>query len=276
MKENNLKQLNDLFPNKDLEWRIQSSGTSNGKTWAIALVYVTNRAIQNRLDAVVGKANWKNEYIGGPDGGILCGLSIKYEGEWITKWDGAENTDIDAVKGGLSGSMKRAAVQWGIGRYLYKLEADFATCSATHGRFRGRHKDGNGQWHKFQWDPPELPEWALPKGDKPEPLPSFSDPAEETLGTEEDQLKALEKTGMIKKGAVDFTKTKAYKDVKAILMAMADTNKNHLDDGTVAFLEQIDVYISNKVQSGSTWKVEMDIVQKKLTDKVAEILKEIY
>jgi len=36
---------------------------------------------------------------------------------------GAENSDIEPVKGGLSDSFKRAAVQWGIGRYLYSLGA---------------------------------------------------------------------------------------------------------------------------------------------------------
>ena len=43
--------------------------------------------------------------------------------EWITKYDGAPNTDIEAVKGGLSDASKRAAVQWGIGRYLYGMES---------------------------------------------------------------------------------------------------------------------------------------------------------
>src|SRR5690606_39028946 len=43
--------------------------------------------------------------------------------EWVTKFDGAENTAVEAVKGGLSDSMKRAAAQWGIGRYLYTLES---------------------------------------------------------------------------------------------------------------------------------------------------------
>ena len=39
----------------------------------------------------------------------------------MEKTDGAENTDYEPVKGGLSDAMKRAASQWGIGRYLYKL-----------------------------------------------------------------------------------------------------------------------------------------------------------
>ena len=41
---------------------------------------------------------------------------------FITKWDGAEDSDIEPIKGGLSDSMKRAAYQWGIGRVLYSLD----------------------------------------------------------------------------------------------------------------------------------------------------------
>ena len=108
----------------------------------IAVPYVTNRAIQNRLDEVVGPENWCNKYrpwirftvtvrdkeddkkwVEKEVISQLCGISIYFpdRDRWICKWDGAELTDIEAVKGGLSDSMKRAAVQWGIGRVLYSL-----------------------------------------------------------------------------------------------------------------------------------------------------------
>jgi hypothetical protein len=109
-----------------------AGGKNNNGIWAKVLAYVTNRAIMKRLDEVCGKAGWRNEYRDIPNnGGVECGISIKVEGEWITKWDAAENTQVEAVKGGRSGAMKRAAVQWGIGRYLYNLEEGFAVVSAT-------------------------------------------------------------------------------------------------------------------------------------------------
>lgn len=153
-----LEQLKDPFPARDIEWRVQSSGETNGKVWARCLAYVTNRAIMNRLDAVVGPVHWRNEYAPAPCGGVMCGLSIRVGDEWVTKWDGAENTDVEAVKGGLSGAMKRAAVQWGIGRYLYDLEEGWAQVNER-GRFQGKTKDGA----YFKWDPPILPAWALPQ-----------------------------------------------------------------------------------------------------------------
>ena len=115
------------FAPEDLEWRLQK--VVEAKELGIAVPYVTNRAIMGRLDDVVGPENWYNEFrpwhgAGGKEA-QLCGLSIRYGDGFITKWDGAENSDIEPVKGGLSDSMKRAAVQWGIGRVLYNMDVVF-------------------------------------------------------------------------------------------------------------------------------------------------------
>lgn len=119
------EELARPFAAEDLEWRIQV--TSGDKTSGLAIPYVTNRAIQDRLDEVVGPENWYNDYRpwhgNGKKDAQICGISIYFEGKgFITKWDGAEDSDIEPIKGGLSDSMKRAAVQWGIGRVLYKMD----------------------------------------------------------------------------------------------------------------------------------------------------------
>ena len=118
------EELARPFAPEDLEWRIQV--TSKDKTSGLAIPYVTNRAIQDRLDEVVGPENWYNDYkpwhSNGKKDAQICGISIYFEGKgFITKWDGAEDSDIEPIKGGLSDSMKRAAVQWGVGRVLYKM-----------------------------------------------------------------------------------------------------------------------------------------------------------
>ena len=115
------------FAPEDLEWRLQK--VIEARELGIAVPYVTNRAIMGRLDDVVGAENWYNEFkpwhgAGGKEA-QLCGISIRYGEGFITKWDGAENSDIEPVKGGLSDSMKRAAVQWGIGRVLYNMDVVF-------------------------------------------------------------------------------------------------------------------------------------------------------
>jgi hypothetical protein len=160
MTETDFKALQERFPPGEIEWRLQQSGEKNGRIWAICVPYVTNRAIQARLDEVVGPENWKNEFRPGPGGGVMCGISVRVGTEWVTKWDGAENTDVEGVKGGLSAAMKRSAVQWGIGRYLYALDESFATISEG-GRFRGKLPEKAGG-RSFRWDPPRLPDWAVP------------------------------------------------------------------------------------------------------------------
>jgi len=153
----NLKLLDEPFDSVDIEWRAQSCGKGNNGFWVSVLAYVTNRAIMKRLDDVCGKENWKNQF---KDSGkaIECGISIKIDGEWVTKWDAAEETNIESVKGGRSGAMKRAAVQWGIGRYLYSLDSGWGKVSQSG---KNSQKTKQGEW--FKWDAPQLPQWALPK-----------------------------------------------------------------------------------------------------------------
>ena len=158
MESIDLDKLKEPFPESDIEWRVQSSGEKNGKIWAKCLAYVTARAIMDRLDEVCGVGGWKNEFTTAPISGLLCGISIKIDGEWVTKYDGSDNTAIEATKGGLSSATKRAGVQWGIGRYLYSLDAGWATISDG-GEFSAKTKDN--KW--FKWNPPQLPDWALPK-----------------------------------------------------------------------------------------------------------------
>lgn len=117
-----IKRLHEPFGPKEIEWKIQV--TSQDKKRGMAVAYMDARAVQKRLDEVVGAFNWKNVYSLWHDNSQICGISIFNDdrNEWITKFDGAENSDIEPIKGGLSDSFKRAATVWGIGRYLYEID----------------------------------------------------------------------------------------------------------------------------------------------------------
>ena len=117
-----IKRLHEPFGAKEIEWKIQV--TSQDKKRGMAVAYMDARAVQKRLDEVVGAFNWKNVYSLWHDNSQICGISIFNDdrNEWITKFDGAENSDIEPIKGGLSDSFKRAATVWGIGRYLYEID----------------------------------------------------------------------------------------------------------------------------------------------------------
>lgn len=137
MRAADLARLAHPFPTSDIEWK--PGATTRDKSKGLAMAYLTSRAVQQRFDDVCGPADWRNEFQPGPDGGVLCGVSIRVDredgtSEWVTKWDGADNSAVEAVKGGLSGAMKRAAVQWGVGRYLYELPATWVRLD-DRGRF---------------------------------------------------------------------------------------------------------------------------------------------
>ena len=173
MKENDLYKLDEVFDPEDLEWRIQHFTVYGTTPDARVLVYVTSRAVQNRLDAVCGKAGWNTEIRKLDNGAYTCRLSIWIEsvdekgnvipgtGRWVTKEDGADETNIEATKGGISGAIKRAAVQWGIGRYLYEFgESKAVFVDEGEGKYSISDK---GSKSTYYWNPPAIPTWALPK-----------------------------------------------------------------------------------------------------------------
>ncbi len=121
-----IARLKQPFPFEEIECKVQA--TTNDKAKGLAVFYINSRAIQNRLDEVVGPLKWENKYEVWQDKSQICGISIYDDdrSEWVTKYDGAENTDYEPIKGGLSDAFKRAAVMWGLGRYLYDIDGLWA------------------------------------------------------------------------------------------------------------------------------------------------------
>lgn len=170
--------LAEPFTDDELEWRILRKGEKNDKIWAQLAPYVDSRAIQNRLDKVVKPENWqtriqiiemppvysKDEAPKLDQRGMTIGIGIRIEGEWIWKWDGADfSRGMELTKSAISDGLKRAAVQWGIGRWLYTLDQEWANNIAP-GRppkgTRGIHFQHGNKWY---WCPtPKL-------GYKPDP-----------------------------------------------------------------------------------------------------------
>lgn len=171
MKDEIALALQKPFEESDIQWRVQQAGIpASGKPYVMAIPYVSNRAIQKRLDEVLGLFGWENSYKPtSDDKGYLCGITVHGEKQSVTKWDGAEHTNIEPLKGALSDSMKRAAVQLGIGRYLYQLEMQFAICQIVNSRREAdnchtHYPDKNNKNNKtfISWQNPSLPKWAIP------------------------------------------------------------------------------------------------------------------
>ena len=132
MTEKNLfAELAKPFPPEAIRWRVGS--TTKDKKKGMALAYIDARDVMNRLAQACGPHGWSDEYSQGPQGVVFCKLTILIPGivsstgemivaeRWISKMDGAGQTDIESDKGAVSGALKRAAVKFGIGRYLYGI-----------------------------------------------------------------------------------------------------------------------------------------------------------
>lgn len=125
-----LARLAAPLPPAKISWRVGS--TTGDKKRGMALAYIDARDVMARLDDAAGAAGWQDRYeFHGPR--TVCYLSIKIGDDWITKADGAGDSDVEAEKGAISDAFKRAAVKWGIGRYLYDIETPWVAIE-PHGK----------------------------------------------------------------------------------------------------------------------------------------------
>jgi len=127
-----LEQLSAPFDPDRVSWRV--GATSGDKSKGLALAYIDARDVMQRLDEVAG-AGWQCTY---PHAGTktVCSIGIKVGDEWIWKSNGAGDSDVEAEKGALSDAFKRAAVMWGIGRYLYDVDSPWVQIEAMGRSFK--------------------------------------------------------------------------------------------------------------------------------------------
>ncbi len=147
MTESITSMLKQPFPLSVVHWR---TGATNAKklkckpweaTSGIALAYIDARDVMKRFDDVCGDY-WQVEY---PFDGC-CRIGVKIGDEWVWRSNGAGETQVEGEKGKYSDAFKRAAVLWGVGRYLYYLPNVW--CNLKNGNIA---------------NPPKMPSWAMPK-----------------------------------------------------------------------------------------------------------------
>jgi len=116
-----LKSLSEPFPEEAIGWKAQALYPKDNPTQALAVPYITSRHVMDRLDEVVGPAGWQTDFEFVP--GIKA-AKVMLTVFGITKSDiGFVAGDDDAaIKGSVSDGLKRAAVLFGIGRYLYEAK----------------------------------------------------------------------------------------------------------------------------------------------------------
>jgi len=116
-----LEMLSKPFDPKEVEVKIQA--VNRDRTRAQVVAYVDARTVLDRLDEAVGPTGWSDSYdvlTNGTDGDgrrlveVKCTLIVL----GVSKEDVGEG---DSLKAAFSDALKRAAVKFGVGRYLYRL-----------------------------------------------------------------------------------------------------------------------------------------------------------
>jgi hypothetical protein len=121
------------FPVADVEWRVDGK-PREGEKRARCVCYIDARAVQCRLDAVLQPFAWSAEYVALEGGHVECRLTLDVAGRTVTRADVGEPNQggfADALKSAYSDALKRAAVHFGIGRYLYEIPAQYAEVRAS-------------------------------------------------------------------------------------------------------------------------------------------------
>lgn len=141
------------FPFAALGWKPQATKGNR----ALAVAYIDARDVMDRLDEAVGTENWQDAYEFLPGGQVMCRLSVRIGGEWVTKADvGGESEQPDKgdrEKAAVSDALKRAAVKFGIGRYLYSMPSQWCDYDPVKKQFT---------------QTPNVPAQFLPVGPRPQ------------------------------------------------------------------------------------------------------------
>ena len=115
-------KLEDLKKELPFKWRVQSAN----KWGATCVAYIDARDVQDLLDKVVGAENWQCRYTE-HKGNLFCSIGIRQlnaKGMDYMTWkeDCGTESNVEKQKGEASDAFKRAAVMWGVGRFLYSLD----------------------------------------------------------------------------------------------------------------------------------------------------------
>lgn len=125
----NLKDLKKEIPFK---WRVQSANKYGAK----CVAYIDARQVQDLLDEVVGAENWQCKYSEHKNN-LFCSIGILQEDcdVWVWKSDCGTESNVEKEKGEASDAFKRAAVMWGVGRFLYSKKIITLPVIEVNGKF---------------------------------------------------------------------------------------------------------------------------------------------
>lgn len=154
------------FDPADIDFRPQGKTSAGAKCQVVC--YIDARAVADRLDEVVGPGAWSFAYtpLVIERGEVqLAKGALTIHG--VTKEDIGDASNFEASKGCVSDALKRAAVLWGIGRYLYGLGTEWVTLDQHQ-----RISPADLQRLRAKLPRPEGAQAAAPKPTEKQPTPA--------------------------------------------------------------------------------------------------------
>jgi len=125
--------LEELKKEIKFKWRVQSANQYG----ASCVAYVDARDVQDLLDDVVGASFWQCKYSENK-GNLFCSIGIDVDKDnacWVWKEDCGTESNVEKQKGEASDAFKRAAVMWGVGRFLYSKKIIKLPVKERNGKF---------------------------------------------------------------------------------------------------------------------------------------------
>jgi hypothetical protein len=187
-----LETLSRPFDPREVEVKIQA--VNRDRTRAQVVAYVDARTVLDRLDEAVGPTGWSDSYevlTNGTDneGGRLVEVKCTLTVLGVSKEDVGEG---DSLKAAFSDALKRAAVKFGVGRYLYRLPKVWADLDE-----RGNIKDPEAVKRALLGgESNDAPPWEDKPSAKPRPSSSTSQSSGQSApsgGVTEAQLRYIHK-----------------------------------------------------------------------------------
>lgn len=190
------------FPPGEVQWRIEA--LSKDKRRALVVPYVDARTVLDRLDEVLGAEGWQDSYevllAESGNYGVKCRLSLLD----ISKEDVGEG---DSLKAAFSDALKRAAVKFGIGRYLYRLDKQWVDYDPESERFEAPRLEKVDKLEPTEDHKAAEAERAPSPAKAPAPTPEVKPEPQELIDR---LMERLKESGLGKQAAQVITKYGGY------------------------------------------------------------------
>lgn len=194
------RALQEPFPVKFLSWTVIA--TNKEKTDALVSPYIGAHHIMARFDDVLGPLNWQTG-LQGQVGYLIKGIGIRIgkSKDWVWRWEpgvfeATRSTNVRRIEilGSATVGLRRAAIEWGVGRYLKFITAPWVGYDSHTKKIRETPNIENQNfWWALPYDhPAAVDKWNTKNGHPIEDL-GKDDDAPEIEEVKVDPKKKLDK-----------------------------------------------------------------------------------